>query len=407
MNKDKNVSIEIADFLFSSEDLQQVSNCYKELNSHEMSGWVSFRSILDEDGRYINSIKDMAREIKAEYDALVVIGIGGSYLGSRAIYEYLKGKRDYGVELLFAGNNLSYEYHLDIIHRLDKYNPAVCYISKSGETVEPKMAFNAIKEYLKERYPSKWRDRIYTVTDANKGGLRKETVEEGYRTIEFPADIGGRYSVLSAAGLLPLAAAGLDIEQMLIGAGDADSYIRTEKTENNTAFKYAALRNKMWKEGKVLEFFSFINPAMEAFGQWLQQLFAESEGKNGRGIFPSTIVYSRDLHSAEQYLQDGPNVFFETMIEDVVESIDYESYFKEYGDYSKAIADIIHSIRKAKGISFNRIVLNVPNERSVGFLIYFFEVSCALSALLLGVNPFDQPGVEVYKKELLKFEKER
>lgn len=364
-----------------------------------MAGWVDLPLCADKE--LLSEVEEVAAKIRERYSALVVIGIGGSYLGARACYDILEARRN-KVKLFFAGWNLGSRYHERLLKKLDAYEVALCVISKSGTTLETTLAFDLLKEYMENRYGSAYSDRVYAVTDREDGPLRQEATTRGYHTFALDANIGGRYSVLTAVGLLPLAVAGLDVRTLLAGAKRAFHDCNNEDWTKNQCYQYAAYRNVLFKEGKTTEFFSFAEPEMFHFGFWLKQLFAESEGKNGVGIYPSVLSYSTDLHSVGQFLEDGNPVFFETMLNlaDYGEDVAVKGHQKTYNEHSAAVTEAVYRVRNAKGTPVVRITMAALDEENLGYLIYFFEKACAMSCLLMGVNPFDQPGVEAYKSEM-------
>lgn len=380
---------------------EQVAQYHESLHngSLPMTRWVDLP--LDFAGTPLQEILLAGETIRQRYTALVVVGIGGSYLGTRACYDMLRSGKN-GVKLFFAGWNLGSSYHERLLKQLENDDVALCVVSKSGTTMETALAFDLLKSYLKKRYGEQYRDRIYVVTDETRGVLRKEAEERGYHAFSLDGNIGGRYSVLTAVGLLPLAAAGIDVSALLAGAKQAYEDFLSPDLEQNLCYRYAAFRNVMFKEGKSIEFFSFSEPEMLHFGYWLRQLFAESEGKNGVGVYPAILNYSTDLHSVGQFLEEGHPVFFETML--TVGSYDHdiavEGHHKTYNEYIMAATEAVYRVRNAKKTPIIRLTLSALKEENVGYLIYFFEKVCAMSCLLMGVNPFDQPGVEAYKKEM-------
>lgn len=352
-----------------------------EIREDAMGGFLE----LPEKGdlKELEEIKKAAKKIREESEVLVCIGIGGSYLGHRAIIEALRPKS--GVKIVYAGNSLS-KRELDYV--LDEVGDAdfsVNVISKSGTTIEPQLAFTAFKEKLIEKYgKDEAMKRIYATTDKEKGLLHDEAVENGYIRFVVPDNIGGRYSVLTAVGLLPLAVSGVDIDALLLGAKEAVSSVK------EVAGKYAFMRYGLSKKGYDTEVFASFEPATLFFNEWLKQLFGESEGKNKQGIFPASVIYSTDLHSLGQFMQDGRRNLFETIIDFPTDETN---------------AKVVQAVRTAHtngGIPVLNIKLTDFNEEGFGELVYFFELSCAISAKLFGVNPFDQPGVEAYKNELKK-----
>ncbi len=380
---------------------QKVVKAHQKLHdgSLAMTGWVDLPAKVHE--TYLAEISAAAAKIRRQYTALVVIGIGGSYLGARACYDLLEADRS-GVKLFFAGWNLGGRYHEKLLQKLDGYDVALCVISKSGTTLETTLAFDLLKEYMEDRYGGDFSDRVYVITSENSGALHQEAVEKGYCVFPLDEEIGGRYSVLTSVGLLPLAASGIDIAALLDGAKAAYDDLNHEDMEQNPCYQYAAYRNVLFAEGKVTEFFSFIEPEMFRFGFWLKQLFAESEGKNCRGVYPSALLYSTDLHSVGQFLEDGHPIFFETMI--TLASYGKNSadggYLETHHKHTKAMADAVYHVRNEKGTPIMKLTIDALDAKNLGYMIYFFEKACAMSCLLMGVNPFDQPGVEAYKNQM-------
>ena len=381
----------------------------------EMTGWVDHPIKYDKDE--FSRIKKVADEIKNEAEVLVSIGIGGSYLGAKAAIEYLSDyyeKRKQhemgnGVEVIFVGNGLSEKYLKETLDYVADKNFYINVISKSGGTLEPAVAFNEFKKLCIKKYgEEEAKKRIIATTDKAKGILKEEADKAGYRTFVVPDDIGGRYSVLSAVGLLPIAAAGFDIDKLMEGANSARNIYTVSDEEKNDAMKYAIVRNLYYKGGKDIEVFSTLSPNMQYFAEWLKQLFGESECKGRKGIFPASLNMTADLHSMGQLMQDGKRNMFETfiMIED-----DFDDERIRYNDkfFVDDLNDIaLRATEKAHhtgDVPVIEVKVDSQDEKTLGELFYFFEISCAISALILGVNPFNQPGVEEYKKnikELLK-----
>ncbi|HMM06492.1 MAG TPA: glucose-6-phosphate isomerase [Clostridiales bacterium] len=380
---------------------QKVAKAHQKLHdgSLAMTGWVDLPANVNE--TYLAEILTVSAEIRRQYTALVVIGIGGSYLGTRACYDLLEASRC-GVKLFFAGWNLGGRYHEKLLQKLDGHDVALCVISKSGTTLETTLAFNLLKNYMEGRYGRDFSDRVYVITGENSGALRQEAVEKGYRVFSLDEEIGGRYSVLTCVGLLPLAAAGIDVAALLDGAKAAYDDLNCADMEQNPCYQYAAYRNVLFAEGKVTEFFSFVEPEMFRFGFWLKQLFAESEGKNCRGIYPSALLYSTDLHSVGQFLEDGHPIFFETMITlaSYATGSAAEGYQNIYHEHTMAMADAVYHVRNEKATPIMKLTMDALDAKNLGYMIYFFEKACAMSCLLMGVNPFDQPGVEAYKNQM-------
>lgn len=384
---------------------------------NDFLGWVDLP--VNYDKEEFDRIKAAADKIRKDTDVLVVIGIGGSYLGARAAIEFLKGQyyntlRGDAPEIYFAGNSISGSYLSDLIKICEGKRVSVNIISKSGTTTEPAVAFRVFRKMLEERYGEKEAaSRIYCTTDKARGTLKQLADEKGYECFVIPDDVGGRFSVLTAVGLLPIAAAGADIDKLMKGAAEARKDYSVAELENNPCYTYAALRNAFYRKGKSVELLVSYEPRFAMMSEWFKQLFGESEGKDNKGIFPASVIFSTDLHSMGQFIQDGIRIMFETVVNikdngsDVV--IETES---SNGDGLNFLAGKPMSFVNRK--AFEGTVLahtdgGVPNfvieidkadEENLGRLIYFFEKACAISGYMLGVNPFDQPGVESYKKNM-------
>ena len=374
----------------------------------DMTGWVDHPIKYDKEE--FARIKEVAEEVKKEAEVLVSIGIGGSYLGAKAAIEYLS---DYygnkGVEVIFVGNGLSEKYLKETLDYVEGKNFYINVISKSGGTLEPAVAFDKFKVLCEKKYGKDGaKKRIIATTDKAKGILKEEADREGYRTFVVPDDIGGRYSVLSAVGLVPIACAGFNIDKLMKGAEAARSIYTLADENKNDAMKYAIVRNLYYSAGKDIEVFSTLSPNMQYFAEWLKQLFGESECKGNKGIFPASLNMTADLHSMGQLMQDGKRNMFETFI--MIEN-DYDKDRVKYNDkfFVNDLNDIaLRATEKAHhtgNVPVIEVKVEEQNETTLGELFYFFEMSCGISALILGVNPFNQPGVEEYKKnikELLK-----
>ena len=367
---------------FSAEvDEKQIAEILTELRKDKMGGWIELPRKFDM-GEFVR-IKEAAKKIKEESEYLVCIGIGGSYLGYRAIIEALRPNSD--TKIIYAGNSLSKRELEWALHEVGDHDFSVNIISKSGTTLEPAIAFGAFKKKLIEKYGEEEAvNRIYATTDARSGALHDEAVAAGYTRFIVPDNIGGRYSVLTAVGLLPLAVAGVDVDKLLEGAAEA------VETAVTPASRYAFLRYELGKKGYDTEVFASFEPATGYFNEWLKQLFGESEGKNKQGIFPASVIYSTDLHSLGQFMQDGRRNLFETII-------DYPT-----DETNQKVVQAVKIAHMQGGIPVLSIGVPGYDEKGFGELIYFFELACAMSAKLFGVNPFDQPGVEAYKEELQK-----
>jgi len=358
------------------------------------------------------------RWIEREIDLIVVIGIGGSYLGAKAAIEALSHSfasqlGSHGPKVVFAGENLSEDYTAELLDLIHIRNTACVVISKSGTTTEPAVAFRLVKNYLEETYgKSEAQARIVAITDKARGALKSLSNQEGYQTFVIEDNIGGRFSVLTPVGLVPIALAGFDIEALVRGAQDAEKSL-LERNAENPAVCYAAMRNLLYDNGKKVELFASFNPKLQYLGEWLKQLFGESEGKDGKGIFPASVIFTTDLHSMGQYIQEGERMLFETVI--TVENAGREVKIPTDpqdldGLNYLAGKNVEHCNRMAQlGTKMAHIDGGVPNidvrvekldEYHLGQLFYFFEKVCGISAYILGVNPFNQPGVEAYKKNM-------
>ena len=381
-------------------------------------GWLDLPVNYDKEEFAL--IQAAAKNIQGDSDVLVVIGIGGSYLGARAAIEFCKGQMYNGVreagipEVYFVGNNISSSYLNDVVKIIGERDFSVNIISKSGTTTEPAIAFRIFKKLLEEKYGKEGaKGRIYATTDKARGALKALSDAEGYETFVVPDDVGGRFSVLTAVGLLPIAAAGVDIEAMMKGAQDAREVCKGGDMSTNPSFQYAALRNILYRKGKGTEILVNYEPALTMMGEWFKQLYAESEGKDHKGIFPTAANFSTDLHSIGQFIQDGTRNLFETVlwvnnsrseavIEEAAEDIDGLNYLAgktvQFVN-SKAYQGTL--MAHMDGGTPNIIVeIDEADAYHFGYLVYFFEKACGLSGYLLGVNPFDQPGVEAYKKNM-------
>lgn len=384
---------------------------------NDFLGWVDLPENYDKEE--FDRIKKAAKKIQSDSDVLVVIGIGGSYLGARAAIEFLKSPyynqlKDGTPEIYFAGNNISGSYLNDIIKLCEGKNVSVNIISKSGTTTEPAVAFRVFRKLLEEKYgEAEAAKRIYCTTDKARGTLKQLADEKGYECFVVPDDVGGRYSVLTAVGLLPIAAAGADIDALMKGAAEARKEYSVCDLEKNDCYRYAVIRNALYNKGKGIEMLVAYEPRFAMMSEWFKQLYGESEGKNNKGLFPASVIFSTDLHSMGQYIQEGRRTLFETVvkIDDCGSDVVLEAE-ENNGDGLNFLAGKTMSFVNEK--AFEGTVLahtdgGVPNlvisvdkadEENLGRLIYFFEKACAVSGYLLGVNPFNQPGVESYKKNM-------
>ena len=387
---------------------------------NDFLGWVDLPSSISES--VIEEIEKVALKLQSKHlEVFVVIGIGGSYLGSKAVidalsdsFSHIKGSFESPI-VLFAGQNISEDYLFELRDLLDSKEWACAIISKSGTTTEPALAFRLLKQDLEERYGvEEARKRIIAITDGERGALCTLAKEEGYKTFVIPDDIGGRYSVLTPVGLIAIAIAGFNVRELVSGAKSMEIACGTDVPfEDNIAAQYAAVRNALYKKGKKVEIMVNYNPKLHFFAEWWKQLYGESEGKEFKGIFPASVDFSSDLHSMGQYIQEGERILFETVLS--VENVNYEVLVPEDKadldklnflagkrvDYINKMAELGTSIAHVDG-GVPNIRINIPqlNEYYLGQLIYFFEIACGISGYLLDVNPFDQPGVEAYKKNM-------
>lgn len=396
--------------------LKEASGCLEQIRGKcslgaDFLGWYALPNSIQE--QELLELQTAAKKL-ASYEAIVVIGIGGSYLGALALEEALADQRGVGYpELIFLGFTLCADYMAYELERLKNKNYAVVVISKSGTTTEPAIAFRYILSAMRQSTGGYSPDRIMVVTDAKSGTLHELAVKEGFQRFVIPDDIGGRYSVLTPVGLLPLAAAGYDIVELVAGAKEAYRDLQTPEPTTNLAMQYAAWRNLWYKEGRKLEVLAMYSPYMRSLGEWYKQLFGESEGKNGGGVFPTSVCNTTDLHSLGQFFQQGSPLFFEThlffeqanhqlFVAPLVGIADGLEYLvgKELHEINRAAALATAEAHRANAIPTAFIHLPLRNAYWLGYLLYFFELSCALAVLLQGNNPFDQPGVEQYKQNM-------
>lgn len=386
---------------------------------NDFLGWVDLP--LDYDKEEYDRIKKAAAKIQNDSEVLVVVGIGGSYLGARAViegltssfYNMLCKEQRKTPQIIFAGNSISGTYLADVLDFVKDKDFSVNIISKSGTTTEPAIAFRMLKKMLEEKYGEEGaRERIYATTDKARGALKNLCDTMGYETFVIPDDVGGRYSVLTAVGLLPIAAAGIDTDALMAGAAQAREAYR-EPNMDNDCYLYAAARNILYAKGRTIEIMANYEPALHYFGEWFKQLYGESEGKDNKGIFPAAVDLSTDLHSMGQYIQEGRRQMFETVLN--VEKPKRELEIFEDADNVDGLnflagktVDYVNK-KACQGTMLAHTDGNVPNlllnipemdAHSLGAMIYFFEKACGISGYMLGVNPFDQPGVEAYKKNM-------
>ena len=381
-------------------------------------GWVDLPNNYDKDE--FERIKKAAKKIQSNSEVLIVIGIGGSYLGGRAALEFVNGvnfnkKVHKGIpEVYFVGNSISSDYLSDIIEILGDRDFSINVISKSGTTTEPAIAFRIFKKIIEDKYGKEGaKERIFATTDKARGALKSMCNTEGYETFVIPDDVGGRFSVLTPVGLLPMAAAGIDIDAVMQGASDAVATYKNDDLENNDCLKYAATRQILGRKGKAIEILANYEPSLTMFGEWYKQLYAESEGKDGKGIFPVSANFSTDLHSIGQFIQDGSRNLFETVlwVENAKKNITIETDAENL-DGLNFVADKTIQYVNSKayagtflahvdgGVPTMVIEVEKSDAYNFGQLVYFFEKALAISGYMLGVNLFDQPGVEAYKKNM-------
>lgn len=413
---------------FGEHELEQIKPAilaaHEELHNktgagNDFLGWLDWPEVYDKEE--YEQVKQAAEKIKQDSDVLVVIGIGGSYLGARAAIEFLNNSfyniqagRKGQPQVFFAGNSISSTYLHDLIELIGDRDFSVNVISKSGTTTEPAIAFRVFKELLIKKYGEEGaRERIYATTDAAKGAMREEADKEGYQTFVIPDAIGGRFTVLTPVGLLPIAVAGGDIDELMAGALDGMKAYGVEDLDNNAAYQYAAVRNIFYRKGKSMEILVNYEPGLQFFAEWWKQLFGESEGKDQKGLYPASANFSTDLHSLGQYIQDGQRLMFETVLK--VDNPRYDIEIPRMDSDSDGLQYLEgETIDFVNTKAFEGTVLahtdgQVPNlvihidamdARTLGQLIYFFEIAVAISGYLIGVNPFDQPGVEDYKDNM-------
>ena len=376
-------------------------------------GWIEYANNYDKEE--FARIKTAAEKIRANSEVLIVIGIGGSYLGAKAIIESLQPyfRKDKALEVIFVGNNLSSSYIAELLEYVRNKDFSINVISKSGTTTEPAIAFRLFRQLLIEKYGNNAYERIYATTDKEKGALRMLATNEGYETSIVPDDIGGRYSWFTAVGLLPVCASGVNIDDLIKGASDAYFDCKNTKYLDNSSLLYASIRNLLYDKGKMVEVLINYEPKLTFISEWWKQLYGESEGKDHKGLFPSSLVYSTDLHSMGQYIQDGMRIMFETIVNIKKPQIDFTLQSEENNlDGLNFLAGInFDSVTKKamQGTILAHVDGGVPNiileienidAYNIGYLLYFFMFSCGVSGYMLGVNPFNQPGVEDYKKNM-------
>ena len=409
---------------FGEHELKQQKDIVKSIHHtiHEGTGagsdflgWIDLP--VNYDKEEFSRILEASKRVKNNSDVFVVIGIGGSYLGARAAIEMLTPafrNSDEYPEIVFVGNHLSSTYTQELIQYLGGKDFSVNVISKSGTTTEPAVAFRLFKQLVEDKYgKEEAKQRIFATTDKEKGALKQLATNEGYETFVVPDDVGGRYSVLTAVGLLPIAVAGIDIEAMMQGAAKAREELSSDNLDENIAYQYATIRNILYSKGYTTEMLINFEPSMQYFNEWWKQLFGESEGKDYKGIYPSSANYTTDLHSLGQYVQEGRRFLFETVvkvnnpkhnitIEEDSDDLDGLNYLA-----GKTIDEVNTKAFEGTLLAHTdggvpNVVVNIPklDEETFGYVVYFFELACAMSGYQLGVNPFNQPGVEAYKQNM-------
>ena len=412
-----------AEFFSNDEVLsikEQVKSAHKVLHEKtgagsDFLGWVDLPENYDKEE--FARIKKAAEKIRNDSDVLIVIGIGGSYLGAKAAIDFLRGpfyNFNSKTQIFFAGNSISPNYLDGLLKAIEGKDVSVNVISKSGTTTEPAIAFRIFKEYLEKKYgKEEAKKRIYATTDKAKGALKNLADSEGYETFVVPDDVGGRYSVLTAVGLLPIAVCGADIDKLMEGAKDAMALYANDNLEENDCYMYAAVRNILYRKGKTVEMLVNYEPELQYFIEWWKQLYGESEGKDQKGIFPSGASFSTDLHSMGQYIQDGLRNLFETVIyvenskEDITigedkDNVDGLNFLagKTVDFVNKKAFEGTLLAHTDGGVPNLILKIKALDEYTLGQLVYFFEKACGISGYILGVNPFNQPGVESYKKNM-------
>ncbi|MBE5820520.1 MAG: glucose-6-phosphate isomerase [Clostridiales bacterium] len=420
----KNTEIKEKDFTKYKAKVAQIHNKLHEIANEENQfvGWLNLPTNYDKEE--FERIKKAAKNIQENSEVFLVIGIGGSYLGARAViesltntfYNLIEKKQRKFPQVFFVGNNISPNYVNDLIECIGDKDVSINVISKSGTTTEPAIAFRIFREFLESKYGiDEARKRIYVTTDREKGSLKKLSDEEEYETFVIPSNVGGRYSVLTAVGLLPIAVAGIDIDKIMEGARMAQNSYNEENIKYNPCYRYAVARNILYKQEKTIEILVNYEPKMHYFTEWWKQLYGESEGKKEKGIFPVGVDFTTDLHSLGQYIQEGKRNLFETVI--VIEDSKSDITIKHDADNVDGLnflegktMDYVNK-KAMEGTVQAHVDGGVPNiiltikelsEEVLGELIYFFELACGMSGFVLGVNPFNQPGVEAYKNNMFK-----
>ena len=385
---------------------------------NDFLGWTTLPSEMTEE--FIKDIKDQAEMLRKKSEIFVVVGIGGSYLGARAVIEALSHQfsalinKAGNTQVVYAGHNMSEEYLVELLELLDAKDYSMAVISKSGTTTEPAVAFRILKNHIENKYgKEEAKTRIVAITDKERGALKTLANNEGYKTYIVPDNVGGRYSVLTPVGLLPIAVAGIDIEQLINGALAMENYCKENQNSDNVVAQYAVARQALYHDGKTNEILVSYEPRLQYIAEWWKQLYGESEGKDGKGIFPASDIFTTDLHSMGQYIQDGLRNLFETIIsvEKPTKEIRIPLADNDLDQLNyiagKRLSEVNRTAETATILAHvdggvPNITIQIPeiSATTIGELIYFFEMGCALSGYMLEVNPFDQPGVEAYKKNM-------
>lgn len=391
---------------------QKVQNL--ELQGSDFLGWYHVEEMINQEE--VKRINELAASIQENYDAMLVIGIGGSYLGAKMVIELLQPYFDrQGVEIIFAGNNMSTQYLTDVYNHLKDKKFCINVISKSGTTLEPALSFRLFKDLLQQQDPQNYHKHIIATTDANRGLLKQQADVNGWETFIIPDNVGGRFSVLTPVGLLPIAVAGININELIQGAYDVEQSLKSSSLDKNIAYRYAVNRHALYQSGKDIEILVGYEPKLMYLCEWWKQLFAESEGKDQQGIFPTGAIFSTDLHSIGQAIQEGKRNIFETvlrvkkfptkiMVREDQENLDNLNYLegKSIQFCNECALEATMAAHVDGGVPNMLLEIDVLNEAHVGALIYFFEVVVMMSGYLSYINPFNQPGVEEYKQRMFK-----
>ena len=420
---EKKISLDLGKSQINEESIlkfqERADHIHAKLHSGKeaYTGWVDYAMDLSED--LISEIESVAADVRNECTAFVILGIGGSYLGARACIDMLGNTFHNQVKsdipkIYYAGHNMSSAYYLELLKVLEGEDVTVCVISKSGTTIETSVAFAIFKEFLREKYGESYAKRIIAITDKEKGILRPEAQEAGYRTFEVPDSVGGRYSVITPVGLLPVAVAGVDIRELVKGSRDAYELYKNTDLKENEAYRYGVARYLLNAElGKDIECYEFYETKLKNLTEWMKQLFGESEGKQGQGLFPVTVEMTTELHSMGQYLQEGQQIFAETVLNventgahlAIPQELGYDSSWTMEKLNRIVTEGVIQAHREENATPTIEITIKDLTAHTFGFMVYFFEKACAMCCYLRDIDPFDQPGVEKYKanvKQIIK-----